>query len=245
MAKLNQILAIEKDLKGKAERELTDIYKQVQKEELFQGRIASYRSYDENGEKEPEKNQPVQVTGEQVLSRITDARVRLYDVVFTKDATNQVSKATIKVDTTVLLENMPVSSLLYLEKQLLDLDTCVRKIPVLASDKAWKWDPNQNTYVTEPVASYKMKKVPRTLVKAAATEHQPAQVDVLFEDIQVGEWTTIHTSGALPADRKAKILDRIAKLREAVKFAREEANGIQTVDVTAGKRMFEYLFGGA
>jgi len=244
MPKLNQILAIEKDLKAKAERELTEVYRQIQKEELFQGRVASYHPYEENGQKEADQRQAVQVTGENILARITDARVRLYDIVFTKDKTNTVAKATVKVGDVVLLEDVPVSTLLYLEKQLVDLHTCVSKIPVLASDKAWKFDSNQNTFVTDAAKSFKMKKVPRTLVKAEPTQFHPAQVDVFHEDIQVGEWTTTHQSGALPAERKARVLERISQFREAVKFAREEANSTLTTDVTAGKKLFDFLFGG-
>ncbi len=243
MAKLNQILAIEKDLKAKNERELTDVYKQLQKEDLFLGLTTSFRPYDDAAVKEPSTSKKIQVTGEEILGRVVEARTRLYDIVFTKDKTNTVSKATVKVGELVLLQDVPVSTLLYLEKQLVDLHTCVSKIPTLAPDKTWTFDTNQNACVTAPALSYRMKKIPVVLVKAAATVEHPAQVDVTHEDRAVGEITTVHSSGALTAERKQKILDRIAQLREAAKFAREEANGIQTVDVEAGKKIFDFLFG--
>jgi hypothetical protein len=242
MAKLNQLLAIEKDLKAKNEKALTAIYQALGKEELFLGRVQTYRSYDEQGQKLPDQRQLVQSTAEGILRQVTDSRARLYDVIFSKDKTNTSAHASVKVNGTVLLQDVPVSTLLYLEKQLIDLQTVIGKIPTLASDKVWTFDPNTNMFVTDPVKSWTTKKVPKTLVKVAATTEHPAQTEVYHEDIQVGEWTTIHHSGAMPAERKVRILDRIAELREAVKFAREEANAIAVQDVAAGQKIFDFLF---
>ena len=50
-------------------------------------------------------------------------------------------------------------------------------------------------------------------------------------------------SGALPARRVNELVDRIEKLQQAVKFAREEANGADAVDQRVGDAVFGYLFG--
>ena len=86
------------------------------------------------------------------------------------------------------------------------------------------------------------KKVPRNHVKAEATEKHPAQVEVYYEDIPVGYWTTVKFSGALPAKRVSTLLERVEKLQQAVKFAREEANNAEAVDKHVGDRVFGYLF---
>jgi hypothetical protein len=49
-------------------------------------------------------------------------------------------------------------------------------------------------------------------------------------------------SGALPAKRVSELLERVEKLQNAVKFAREEANGTQAVDRKVGDKVFGYLF---
>jgi len=247
MAKLTQILAIEKDVKSRNERELTDIYKKIQKEELFSGRVVSYTPHDENGDKEPNKEQQVQARAAEVVEGIIKSRTRLYDIVAIKDRTNVTTKADVVVEKpsgekVTIFEGMPVSFLLYMEKQLVDLETVVSKIPVLPTDKVWTWDPNQNMYVTLPVLTYKTAKIPQNHVKHVATDHHPAQVEMYYVDKQVGTYTTLHQSGAMPAQRKAQILERIAKLKDAVKFAREEANNVTAVDVSVGKRLFDYLF---
>ena len=64
-----------------------------------------------------------------------------------------------------------------------------------------------------------------------------------YEDIAVGYWTTVKFSGALPARRVNELLDRVAKLRTAVKFAREEANATEVQDKRVGAAVFGYLFG--
>jgi hypothetical protein len=86
-------------------------------------------------------------------------------------------------------------------------------------------------------------KTPRNHVKAEATEHHPAQVEVYYEDVTIGYWRTVKFSGALPAQRVNELLARIDKLSQAVKFAREEANSTEVEEQRIGDRVFQYLFG--
>ena len=69
------------------------------------------------------------------------------------------------------------------------------------------------------------------------------QVEVYYEDVAVGYWTTVKFSGALPAKRINEILDKVIALQTAVKFAREEANNTEVVDQKVGAAVFGYLFG--
>ena len=50
-------------------------------------------------------------------------------------------------------------------------------------------------------------------------------------------------SGALPARRVNELLDRVERLRDAVKFAREEANGAEVTDQRVGDAVFGCIFG--
>ena len=49
-------------------------------------------------------------------------------------------------------------------------------------------------------------------------------------------------SGAMPARRVNEILERVEKLQQAVKFAREEANNVEIEDQRIGEQVFYYLF---
>jgi hypothetical protein len=46
----------------------------------------------------------------------------------------------------------------------------------------------------------------------------------------------------MPAQRVNEILERVEKLQQAVKFAREEANNVEVEDQRIGGQVFDYLF---
>jgi hypothetical protein len=113
---------------------------------------------------------------------------------------------------------------------------------VLDASELWTFDPSADCWATEPIQTTKTKKIPRNHVKAEATEKHPAQVEVYYEDVVVGNWRTIKFSGALPSQRVNELLNRVEKLQEAVKFAREEANGLETTEHKMGAKILGYLF---
>jgi hypothetical protein len=243
VAKLNQIIAVEKGVKSGALRDLTDAHHGMQKPALLAGISRVYQPKDEEGEQLPPESTRVQIKADEVIRRTASIMTRLFDVTATKDWANCTAKADITVDGRTILRDVPVSYLLFLEKQLTDLHTFVKKLPVLDAAESWLRDDSTDSWRTEPVRTIRTKKVPRNHVKAEATEKHPAQVEVYYEDIPVGYWTTVKFSGALPAKRVNEILDRVVALQNAVKFAREEANNSDAVDQQVGAAVFGYLFG--
>ncbi|HLG78190.1 MAG TPA: hypothetical protein VKX46_17370, partial [Ktedonobacteraceae bacterium] len=180
---------------------------------------------------------------EEIIRATSESLTKLFDVVATKDWANCSAKADVRVDGTVLLSQVPATYLLFLEKQLVDIHTFIKKLPVLDAAEVWVFDTSADSWATEPVQTLKTKKVPRNHVKAEATDKHPAQVEVYYEDIVVGTWRTIRFSGALPARRVNELLQRVEKLQEAVKFAREEANNMEVEEQKVGDKVFTYLFG--
>jgi hypothetical protein len=242
MARLNQIIAVEKGVKSRSYAELTDAHQSLQKAALLAGIARTYRPKDEDGEQYPPESTHVQVRAEDALQQTAATLTRLFDVTATKDWANCTAKADVKVDDTVLLSDVPATYLLFLEKQLTDLRTYVSKLPVLDASESWTFDQASNCWTTEPVLTTKTKKIPRNHVKAEATDKHPAQVEVYYEDVVVGHWRTVKFSGALPAQRVKELLDRVDKLQQAIKFAREEANNSEVVDQRVGDAVFGYLF---
>ncbi|MGW0249343.1 DUF7873 family protein [Nocardia goodfellowii] len=242
MTKLNQIIAVEKGVKSSSLRELAEKQNLLNKPGLLAGITRAYQPKDEEGEQLPPESTRVQVKSEEVLRQTASTLTRLFDVTATKDWANCAAKADITVDGETLLSDVPVSYLLFLEKQLADLQTFVKRLPVLDAAEAWSFDDSTDTWRTDPVRTIRTKKVPRNHVKAEATDKHPAQVEVYYEDIAVGYWTTVKFSGALPARRINELTARIEKLQQAVKFAREEANGSEVTDQKTGKVIFDYLF---
>lgn len=240
--KLNQVIAIEKNIKSRALQELTEAHHSLQKIALLSGISRTYRPKDEEGEQLPPESTKVQVKCEEVIRTTAETLTKLFDVVATKDWANCKAKADVVVDGKKLLSAVPATYLLFLEKQLVDLHTFIKKLPVLDASETWTFDQSADCWATEPVMTVKTKKVPRNHVKAEATEHHPAQVEVYYEDVTVGNWRTIKFSGALPAKRVNELLARVEKLQEVVKFAREEANNMEVEDVKTGEAILGYLF---
>ncbi len=243
MAKLNQIIAIEKGVKSQTLRELTDAHHQLQKPSLLSGIARTYRPIDDEGEQYPPESTRVQVKAEEIIERTVQILTKLFDVTATKDWANGTALADVTVEGNKILEQVPVTYLLFIEKQLTDLHTFISKLPILDASETWVFDSSADAWATEPIQTTKTKKIPRNHVKAEATEQHPAQVEVYYEDVIVGYWRTVKFSGALPATRVSELLERVRKLQEAVKFAREEANSIEVEDQTVGDKIFGYLFG--
>jgi len=243
MARLNQIIAVEKGVKSRSFQELTEAHHALQKPALLAGIARTYQPKDEEGEQLPPEATKVQVKAEEIIRQTGGILTRLFDVTATKDWTNCTARANVVLDGQPLLTQVPVTYLLFLEKQLVDLHTFVRKLPVLDAADSWTYDASIDCWATEPVQTVKTKKVPRNHVKAEATEKHPAQVEMYYEDVVVGHWKTVKFSGALPARRVNELLERVEKLQQAVKFAREEANGVDVTDQEVGDRVFRYLFG--
>jgi hypothetical protein len=241
--RLNQINALVKGTKAQTLRTFTDLHRTVGKAPLLSGISRTYQPRDDEGERLPSESTRVQVTVDSVLPQVSVALGRLFDLQLTQDATNCVARADVVVDGATILADAPVTYLLFLEKQLTDLRTFVDGLPTLDAAERWEFSDGFGCYASEPAETVRTKKVPRNHVRAEATAHHPAQVDVYMEDVPQGTWTTVKLSGAMPADRVRQLRTRIAALIDAVKIAREAANTITVEDRKAGEQVFGYLFG--
>jgi hypothetical protein len=242
MPKLNQILAIEKQTKASATEQLTAVYHQLQKEALLSGVSRTYKAKDEDGERFPSESQAVQLNVARLLEGVTKALTPLFNVTAQRDVANRSAIADVVVDDVVLMKDVPATHLLWLEKQFVDLHSLILKLPALPQTETWEYDAGQSCWRTDVTETAKTKKIPKPFIKAPATVEHPAQVDVVFEDVIQGYWSTVKFSGALPKDRIQTLRERIEKLLAAVKFAREAANLVETQKQDTASAVFGYLF---
>jgi hypothetical protein len=243
VAKLNQILAIEKGIKTRVYAEFSELHQATQKAALMNGFHKSYQPRDEEGETYPPESQKVQHNANEVLERVGVSLAELFDITATKDWTNCNARADVVVDGRPLVKDVPATYLLFLEKQLTDLHTFVSKMAELDPGSDWSVDPGTGLYKTEQTLTQRTKKVQRPITLYEATKEHPAQTQLITEDVVAGTWMTIKYSGAIPAPRKKQLLGRIEKLSNAVKFAREQANAAEATDKKLGKEVFDFLFG--
>jgi hypothetical protein len=243
MPKLNQIIAIAAGKKSQAHKAITEAYQNLQKTGQLEGISRTYKPKDDEGEQLPPEKKLVQFTVRDSIRGVVATLTELFDVVATQDFANCQARAKVAVDNVTVLKDVPVTTLLFLEKQLVDLHTFVEKLPTLDPGEAWSYNPDVDHYASESYQTTKTKKVLKNHVKAEATKEHPAQVETYTEDVIVGYWTTVKFSGAIPARERNEILDRVRKLQEAVKSAREEANGMEVELKKIGSAVWQYVFG--
>src|SRR5262245_61264621 len=125
MPKLNQIIAIQAAKKSNAKESLTAAYHTLQKPDLLTGISRSYKPKDEGGEMQPPENKLVQVKVKELIARLQRDLIEMFDVVATQDWANCQAKADVSVDGRAIVSGVPVTHLLFLEKQLVDLATFI------------------------------------------------------------------------------------------------------------------------
>lgn len=241
-AKLNQIVAIEHATKPRAYAEITALNKLIQQESGFFGLSRIYQPIADDGVKLPSESKRVSVRMEEIASRIERTYSEWYAVAARKDWTNQKANADIKIGDRVLLPGVPVTFLLFLEKQLTDLRALMNRAPILPEDENWKWDNAISLWVSEPVSTHRTDKVQMPITLYPATDKHPAQTQMVVKDVLVGHWSTIKQSGAMSREEKDKVLERIQVLIDAVKVARVEANMVEEIKPpNVGEAIFGFL----
>jgi len=242
MPKLNQIIAIVNGRKTQTVERQTAAYHLLQKVESLNGLTRVYKPKDEMGEQFPPENKLVQVKAKTVLDTVAADLIELFDIVLTQDSANCLASADIVIDNKVIAAKVPVTYLLFLEKQLIGLATAIAKLPTLDPGEQWQFDPTQDCYRSEPAQTTKGKKTMRSHVKYEATKEHPAQVETYFEDVNVGTWTSTKFSGAVTIQDRNLWSDRVKQLSDAVKMAREAANNLDVDNKKIGEKLMGIIF---
>lgn len=240
--RLNQILSVEKSIKTKANTLMTDFHRKTEKETLLIGQERVYTPTKDDGVKYPSESKKVQLTSQDVFKQIAAQLTDLFDVTATKDWANTSARADVVVDGVTLLTAVPSTHLLFLNKQLTDLQTLVSKFSELTTDQEWSFDDATGLWKSRPTVSIKTEKVQEPVTLAEATSNHPAQAQLVTKDVAVGNWTTTHLSGAIDKKRKDQLLDRIQKLLKAVKEALEEANLVEAPAQQVGDKVMNFIF---
>lgn len=247
MPKMCEIVAVVKDRKGAGEAVLTQAYQRAQKAGGFEGLVRNYTPRDEDGLQLPREGKNIEMTVEALLGAMRPEIVDMLDTTLLQDLGNTEARASISVGDSFLLEDVPATHLLYLEKFAEKLVTFVQSLPTLDNGTTWQPDAQYSgIYRSEPVQKFRTAKVERPLVLAEATDKHPAQVKVITRDVVEGTWEETRVSGAIPYDQKSGMLRRAIQFRDAVRVARERANATDISHLTdrkEGDTILRFVFG--
>jgi len=245
LSTLHQVVAVMQTRKANASRKLTELHHKLA-DATVTGFRRDYQPVDDDGEKLAPEVRKMQTSVKGELPGLIAELTSFFDTQFTQEAGNCIARADIIVgegeQAVTLANDVPLAVLLFLEKQLKDLETFVGKLPTLPPDKTWERDSNKGCFVTKPEETRKTAKRPERFVKAEATDKHPAQVEILTRDELIGHWQTVHMSGALPVDEQMAMLQRVRDLAEGVKLARERANSVQVENKRIGRTLFDFIF---
>ncbi|HEY1700808.1 MAG TPA: hypothetical protein VGG75_13935 [Trebonia sp.] len=249
--RVHQLLAIIGGLSTDAETSLARLTHILGTKELFSGmekksRLADEPDKDNKGPRRkvtPDQVTRVRYTAVQAMDDAAKLLTGKWDTALTLDTAQGAAKADVVVDGDTVLTGVPVRHLVYLEGELTKLQTLVTALPELDAVQDWtdeNAEPGQ-WRSRVPQEGDKKEKVMFNWHRGNGTDKFQEQVDVTTRDQVVEYNSTVNYSGALPRQRKALLLERLSKLRTAVKMAREEANSATVTPLNEGADIFGWL----
>lgn len=242
MGKMHELLAVEGDLKSAALSALSDLKGLFTKGTgLLVGQVRKYRPFVEGGERQADEVTALATSVPDECERFALMFGRWINASIQKEVTNISTLADVIVDGEALLTGLPAPALLNLESKLASIRSVYENIPTLDPTEKWSWDAGRGCYLSPERTTYRTQKVMKSFIAAEATKEHPAQVQVFSEDQQVGEWTTIISTGAVTVTDKRGMIERIDKLLAAVKQARQRANSIEASNIMVAATLFEYI----
>jgi hypothetical protein len=240
--RLNHVIAITKSTKSEVNKDLSALYKLIQKKDVFAGLTRTWSPADDEGPVYQDESKKVIHRVPDVIASARSAWARVMDVEATRDFANMSATADVVVDGVILIQGAPVTFLLALEKQLKDMASFVENLPELDPSGSWSWDSGSMLFKGEPRETYKTRKTTDPVVVTEATEKHPAQWTNVTKDIREGTWTTTALSGATTTSRKKLLRERVQALRDAVHVARESANMSPAPPKDVSLGILDYIF---
>lgn len=244
---LHEILAVESDLAGQAQRIMAETVKTLGRNELFTGFTKTLKMDDELRSSEEDaafEHREITTTVAARLKYNAAAITRLIDATLQKERTNQDAKADIIIDGTLIASDVPATALLNLEKRLKELRAVYNHIPTLQQGVEWEKAPDSGEGVfktTHPEIRTRTEKVVTPVVLYEATQEHPAQIEKVSRDTVVGKFTTKVICGMVTPAEKSALIGRIDDLVGAVKKARQRANCTDVVNVKIGQKLFDFI----
>jgi hypothetical protein len=248
MAKLHELLAVDSNLKGQAQKTRTELQATMEKKKhLFQEKLVTFISNEEGKPATTREQSDIQTTVRKEVAWLKPILEKSIDASYVIDIANTTAKADIVLeDGTILVKDVPATALLQLEKRVKEVQEFVKSLPTLDPAKGFKPDTTREVgiYIARQVDKVSTQKIQEPLVLAPATKEHPAQVQLISKDVPVGTIQEQEWSSMLTPAMKADLLERGEELYRAVTKARSRANE-QDIDVKSNKiggKLLEYIF---
>ena len=247
--KLHELLAVESNLDGQAGKTRAELMKTfADKRHLFSEARVTFKPSTEGAQTTVESQSDIQSTIGEEIQWLSKILAKAWDAGHQIDAANTLAEADVvdEEDGNVILQDVPATSLLQLEKRIKEMHELISAIPTLDPAKGFTPDTDRKPgiYKAREVNKHRTQKTFVPLVLAAATKEHPAQVKEAYEDRPIGTVQQLEWSSLITPALKSDLLDRCDRLARALKKARSKANE-QEVDVNqlrVGKKLLDFIF---
>jgi hypothetical protein len=252
MSKLHELLAVEGDLKSQAEATRKDLKNTFEKKtHHFSKKVVTFKPKTEGAADKVESQLALQSTVHKELAWISEKLAKAMDAGHQIDVANTMATADVILEdgTTILLHNVPATSLLRMEHRIIEIRDLVHAIPTLDPAKGFLMDPSEQfgIYRARDDERPRTEKQFDFVVMVGPTDKHPAQTKELMLDKPIGVVITQEWSSAITVQEKGDMLDRVEELLRAVKRALARANEFQVKveDYKIGRTVLKYVFDGA
>lgn len=246
MTKLHELLAAETNLEtqaGTCRTQLIDTFSK--KRHHFEEKIEAFTPSIEGLQPEKKVICDIQTSIKKELEWIKGHMARSLDASYQVAETNTHARADVVLEDdagTVLLQQVPATALLELEKRAVEIRELVNAIPTLDPAKGFQPDEQRGAgyYKARDVSKSRTKKDVKIIVKFAPTKEHPGQADVMNVDVPTGTVVEQEWSSLISVAEKAEMMDRAEMLVRAFKRARSRAND---AEVDHGKKLGGKILG--
>jgi hypothetical protein len=248
MGKMHQLLAVEKDITGRAGAAIAEAIQtfKTKATEFYTANVKTYKPLDDaDRDLLPKEEKPYVDTVVDKLKFLAGALATEYDFLFQKESTN--AKATadlILEDGTVLATKVPATFLLTLEHRLEKLRGVIAEAPTLPTGFFWEKDTQSGPYVyklKDALITYRTKKVPYAFELAPATKDHKAQVVEKENTITVGAYTEMKRDTRVTSSQKSEWLGKVDAVLVATRKAIRTANDIDHSEAKIGGTILDYI----
>ncbi len=244
---LHSLLAVEGDLRkvaSKVQNEAVTLF--TKKDDHFEGLVKVYEAFNDDDATRTNNTDRKELvtTVADKLNYVKKAMSKGINAQISKEETNSSgnAKEVLRVGD-VTFGELSATSLLSLEKEIVNIRKMYATIPTLDPAKHWQRDEDEEgmRFKTEPQKTFRTSKDSDWVIVAPATKEFPAQVKQVTKDTTVGNYLVTYTSGKITPLMKSQLLERVDDLLLAVKSARSKANQAEVVRSYVGSSIFEYI----
>lgn len=248
MPKLYQIIAARTGLANKFQTLMAGLFKPLKSPALSEGitkvfkpAVSDAAGKVNNSFAPPAEHKPVQILVRTLLPEVTGEYGKYIDLDMQIEIANARAKGHVIIDGETILQDVPVTALMLLEKRLKALQAHLEALPTQDPAVRWVWDSSHKAYAGPMETTLSKRTVKSFVTVAPATEHHPEQVRDVEKEEVMGIWEKTLYTGLLDPKERNEILHRLKVLIEAVAEARIRANDIEVIPSKLGTELMAHL----